>query len=45
MPDIRAMKDELSRLYNGQAWQDRLAKMSDNQIRAIYMRKIVNKGR
>lgn len=41
MPDIQEMRNYLSSLYGGNAnWQEQVARMGDDQVIAIYHRKI-----
>jgi hypothetical protein len=39
MPDIQEMRNYLSGLY-GENWEERIARMADEQVIAIYFRKI-----
>ena len=41
MPDIQFMRNYVSNLYGGPLkWQERVARMDDDQVIAIYFRKI-----
>lgn len=42
--DIKTMRQWISDAYPGQAWRDKVAKMSDNQVYATY-RSIIERNR
>ena len=42
---IEQMRAEVAKLYPGASWQERVARMPDGQILAIYQRQILNKGK
>lgn len=41
---IEQMRAEVARLYSGAAWQQKVAKMPEGQILAIYSRQILHKS-
>ncbi len=42
---IEQMRAEVARLYHGQKWKDRVARMSEKQILAIYNGQILHRSR
>ena len=38
---IEQMREEVKKLYPGKAWKERVDAMSDNQILALYRRKVI----
>ena len=38
---IEQMREEVKKLYPGKAWKDKVDAMSDNQILALYRRKVL----
>lgn len=39
-PDIGVMRQEVAAMYDGPGWKRRVSKMADDQVTAIYLRKI-----
>lgn len=41
-PDIGIMRDEVSKMYQGDRWKRRVKKMPDSQVTAIYLKRQAN---
>ena len=41
---IEQMRAEVAALYTGPKWKEKVAKMPEEQILAIYNRQVLNKG-
>ena len=41
---LEQMRAEVARLYSGYGWRDKVARMPDKQILAIYQRQVLNKS-
>lgn len=41
---IEQMRAEVARLYPGKRWQERVARMPDGQILAIYKRQVLGRA-
>lgn len=39
-PDINIMRQEVAAMYPGPKWKRRVSKMADDQVTAIYLKKI-----
>ena len=40
---VEQMRAEVAKLYPGEKWKERVAKMSDGQILAIYKRQVLSR--
>ena len=41
---IEQMRLEVAKLYSGYSWRERVARMPDGQILAIYQKQVLGKG-
>lgn len=41
---IEQMRAEVAKLYSGYSWRERVARMPDGQILAIYQKQVLNRA-